>query len=190
MAVRHVGICGTDLKIIDGTVPVTYPRIAGHEMVGEILEPAAGGQLASGTRVLVDPSACGVCMRSRRGDLHLCGRGGLMGRDLDGVFAEQIAVDERQLFVLDEEQAGATGPLLQILGTCVHGQQLVRAEPGQVAVVVGLGVSGLLHVQLLRARGVDRVVGVTRSAEKLALAEQLAQPTSRFPTRRSRWSPT
>lgn len=174
VAVRYVGICGTDLKIIDGSIPVAYPRVLGHEMVGEVVVPAADGRLPAGALVLLDPSvACGTCVRCRRGDLHLCGNGGLMGRDLDGVFAEQVAVDERQLFPLSDDQAAETGPLLQILGTCVHGQRLLRAEPGDTAVVVGLGVSGLLHLQLLRARGVERVIGVSRSPRKLRSAERL-----------------
>lgn len=172
--VKEVGICGTDLKILRGDVPVDYPRVLGHEMVGEILDAPAGAAFAPGDRVLVDPSvACGLCARCRRDDAHLCDRGGLMGRDRDGLFAQQVLVPESQLHRLPSTVPWEHGPLLQILGTCVHGQELVQADPGQVAVVMGLGVSGLMHVQLLKARGVDVVIGVTRSEEKLRLATQL-----------------
>jgi L-iditol 2-dehydrogenase len=108
-----------------------------------------------------------------------------MGRDLDGVFAELVAVDEHQLLRLPPDLPYSQGPLLQILGTCVHGQDLVQADPGQVAVVNGLGVSGLLHVQLLRARGVDTVIGVTRSDSKLKLAQQLGATAVATPDRAS-----
>ncbi len=174
VAVREVGICGTDMKILSGSVPVTYPRVLGHEMVGEVVEAGPHNTFAPGDRVLLDPSvSCGNCVRCRRGEAHLCGQGGLMGRDLDGVFTEFVAVDEHQMFALPDDIMWEHGPLLQILGTCVHGQSLVQADPGQVAVVLGLGVSGLLQVQLLRARGVDTVIGVTRSASKLRLAQTL-----------------
>lgn len=174
VAVREVGICGTDMKIVSGAVEVPYPRVLGHEMVGEVVEPGSHGMFRRGDRVLVDPSvSCGWCARCRRDEAHLCGQGGLMGRDLDGVFAELVAVDEHQMLPLPAGFPFAQGPLLQILGTCVHGQSLVQADPGQVAVVNGLGVSGLLHVQLLRARGVDTVIGVTRSDSKLKLAQEL-----------------
>lgn len=172
--VREVGICGTDLKILRGDIKVAYPRVLGHEMVGEIVDAPPGASFAPGDRVLVDPSvACGLCARCRRDDAHLCDRGGLMGRDRDGLFAEQVIVPESQLHRIPESIPWEHGPLLQILGTCVHGQSLVRADPGQVAVVIGLGVSGLMQVQLLKARGVDVVIGVTRSESKLRLAADL-----------------
>lgn len=170
----EVGICGTDLKILAGAVPVAASRILGHEMLGEIVDGPDGGPFVVGQRVLIDPSvSCGLCVRCRRGDAHLCGHGGLMGRDLDGVFADNVVVASGQLLAVPDSIPVEHGPLLQVLGTCVHGQELVRADPGQVAVVIGLGVSGLLQVQLLKARGVDVVIGVTRSEEKLRLAETL-----------------
>jgi threonine dehydrogenase-like Zn-dependent dehydrogenase len=67
----------------------------------------------------------------------------------------------------------AVAPLLQVLATCVHAQRLVPIFPGERVVVLGLGVTGLLHLQLAKLRGAAPVIGVTRSAEKLALAERL-----------------
>jgi threonine dehydrogenase-like Zn-dependent dehydrogenase len=42
--ITHSGICGTDWKIYNGSIPVTYPRIMGHEMAGEIVSVGAGLQ--------------------------------------------------------------------------------------------------------------------------------------------------
>src|SRR3989338_5471432 len=39
--VTHSGICGTDYKIFNGSIPVRYPRIMGHEMAGDVVD--AGG---------------------------------------------------------------------------------------------------------------------------------------------------
>ncbi len=58
------------------------------------------------------------------------------------------------------------GALVQVLSTCVHAQSGVPVWPDSSAVVIGLGVAGLLHVQLLRARGVRTIVAVTRAAWK------------------------
>lgn len=63
----------------------------------------------------------------------------------------------------------------------MHAVTLVQVFPGQAAVVLGLGVSGLLHVQLLRARGIDRIVGVTRTAWKRQLAERLGATATAAP---------
>ena len=51
--VTKTGICGTDLKIFQGGIPVTYPRIMGHESVGKIV---SGSSFKSGTPVIVDPA--------------------------------------------------------------------------------------------------------------------------------------
>lgn len=172
--VQQAGLCGTDVKILDGDIPVTYPRVIGHEMVGEVVEAPSGGRFDAGDRVLVDPTvSCGRCRLCRHDRAHLCTVGGLMGRDLDGGFADYLAVSDAQLLAVPDDIDEADASLLQVLGTCVHGQRLVEAFPGQTAVVVGLGVSGLLHLQLLRLRGLHPVIGVSRSPDKLALARQL-----------------
>lgn len=169
---RTVGVCGTDVKVFTGAIPVAYPRVLGHEVIGEVVEAPTGAPVSSGDRVLVDPASnCGWCDLCRRGRPHLCRNAGLMGREVDGVFAEAITVPvERVLPVPKEIPEVATG-LLQVLGTCVHAQKAVKVFPGQVAAVIGLGVAGQLMVQLLRERGV-KVVGITRSEWKRRLAAE------------------
>src|SRR5258705_7506934 len=56
-------------------------------------------------------------------------------------------------------------------GLQAHQQFAIR--PGVAAVVFGLGVTGQLHVQLAKAAGASPVIGITRSADKRALAETL-----------------
>ena len=59
--VTHSGICGTDYKIFNGSIPVRYPRIMGHEMAGEVVDAGDSG-LRPGERVIVDPELyCGNC---------------------------------------------------------------------------------------------------------------------------------
>lgn len=172
-----MGICGTDLAVIGGTVAAATPLTLGHEMVGRIATGSGG--LPPGTRVLVDPAvSCHACRQCDRGLPHLCEEGGLMGRDADGVFAERASVPEDRLLVVPEEISMLSAGLLQVLGTCVHALRRVAVEPGQVAVVIGLGVAGQLLARLLAQRGA-RVVGLTRSEEKLALAARRGAITAR-----------
>ena len=169
--VAQAGVCGTDLKIVSGEVPVSRPRVLGHEMTGWVEIPGPRGAVPAGTPVLVNPALfCGRCDLCRRDLPHLCRRGGLLGRDVDGVFAELVAVDEACLHPLPGSLPAADAALLQVLSTCVHAQSGLRISPGGTAVVIGLGVSGLLHVQLLRDRGLRNIVAVTRSAWKRDLA--------------------
>lgn len=169
--VAQAGVCGTDLRIVSGEVPVSRPRVLGHEMTGWVEAPGPRGAVPVGTAVLVNPALfCGRCDLCRRDLPHLCRSGGLLGRDVDGVFAEMVAVDEACLHPLPDSLPAADAALLQVLSTCVHAQSGLHISPGATAVVVGLGVSGLLHVQLLRDRGVQNIVAVTRSAWKRDLA--------------------
>ena len=169
--VEIAGVCGTDLKILSGAIPVRFPLVLGHEIVGRVVTPGSLGLFGEGIRVLVDPGdECGHCRLCRSDRGYLCPTGGLRGRDADGGFAEFMAVDENRLHPVPELMTQDETALLQVLATCVHAQSLVPVFPGQSAVVVGLGVAGLLHLQLLRARGIRNIVGVTRSPWKRELA--------------------
>jgi len=171
--VTSSGICGTDLKIYDGAIPVHYPRIMGHELCGVLVE---GGdqQIRAGDRVMVDPSIyCGACFCCYAGDTSMCPHGGLLGRDSDGGFAEFVVVSRRQIFPLPATIDDRQAPLIQVATTCLHGQRRLDIFPGQSVVVLGLGVSGQSHVQLAKARGAHPVIGITRSAWKRSLAEKL-----------------
>ena len=167
-----VGICGTDVKVLKGAIPVSYPRVMGHEVIGEVVSAPANAGVAVGDRVLVDPaSACGHCHLCHRGRPHLCLNAGLMGREVDGVFAEYVRVPSNRVFPVPESISPVASGLLQVLGTCIHAQRSVDVFPGQVAAVIGLGVAGQLMVQILRERGVT-VVGITRSEWKRDLASR------------------
>ncbi len=167
---QQVGICGTDVKVFTGAMPVSYPLVMGHEVVGEIQSVPAGCHLSPGMRVLLDPArSCGHCDLCRNQRPHLCRNAGLMGRDIDGVFAQYVRAPANALLPVPESISDKAAGVLQVLGTCIHAQRAVSVFPGQVAAVIGLGVAGQLMVQLLRERGV-RVVGVTRSDWKLDLA--------------------
>jgi 2-desacetyl-2-hydroxyethyl bacteriochlorophyllide A dehydrogenase len=164
-----MGICGTDVKVLHGDIPVDLPRTMGHELVGRIVR-SSDPSLPPGTRVLADPAlACGTCGPCVRGRPNLCRRGGLMGREVEGVFADFTAVDPRRLLVVPEGISAESAGLLQVLGTCVHGLSQPDLFPGDVALVLGLGVTGQLMVRLLSAAGLN-VVGVTRSEDKRRLA--------------------
>jgi 2-desacetyl-2-hydroxyethyl bacteriochlorophyllide A dehydrogenase len=170
--VTHSGICGTDYKIYSGAIPVGYPRVMGHEMTGEVVDPG-DTSFTVGDHVIVDPELyCGVCFHCRIGQTHLCPKGKLIGRDTDGGFAEYVTAPATNVFGLPASIDSRTAPMIQVLTTCLHAQRQIDIFPSEYVVVLGLGVTGQLHVQLAKARGAT-VIGVTRSAEKRELAERL-----------------
>ncbi|HEY5618336.1 MAG TPA: alcohol dehydrogenase catalytic domain-containing protein [Vicinamibacterales bacterium] len=175
--VTHSGICGTDYKIFNGSIPVRYPRIMGHEMAGEVVD-AGNAPFRVGDKVIVDPELyCGACFHCRIGQTHLCPNGLLLGRDANGGFAEYLAAPATHVFKLPDGIDRRAAPMIQVLTTCLHAQRQIDIFPGEYVVVLGLGVTGQLHVQLAKARGAT-VIGVTRSADKRALAETLGADTT------------
>jgi 2-desacetyl-2-hydroxyethyl bacteriochlorophyllide A dehydrogenase len=171
--VTHSGVCGTDLKIYEGAIPVRHPLIMGHEMIGEVAE-GGGDTVRAGDRVIVDPvNFCGTCFSCRAGLTNLCSDGLLLGRDANGGFAEYVVAPRSHIFPLPDVIDSRSAPLIQVLTTCLHAQRLINISPGQSVVVMGLGVSGQLHVQLAKASGACPVIGITRSAWKRGLAEKL-----------------
>jgi L-iditol 2-dehydrogenase len=163
--ITHSGLCGTDLKIYKGAIPAQYPLIMGHEMVGE---------LAGGDRVIVDPVlSCGTCFHCRIGQTNLCPAGGLIGRETNGGFAEYAAVPAGQIFPLPDSIDLGIAPLIQVATTCLHAQRLAHLSQGESVAVIGLGVSGQLHVQLAKAHGAGKVIGISRSRFKNDLAKQM-----------------
>ena len=171
--VTHSGVCGTDLHIYEGAIPVRHPLIMGHEMIGEVVE-GADDTLPRGVRVIVDPAiCCGMCLNCRAGQTNLCPNGSLVGRDSDGGFADYLVAPRSHVYPLPDTIDSNVAPLIQVATTCMHGHHLIKIFPGQSVVVVGLGVAGQIHVQLAKARGAYPVIGITRSAYKRGLAKEL-----------------
>jgi len=163
--ITHSGLCGTDLKIYKGAIPARYPLIMGHEMVGELVD---------GGRVIIDPVLyCGTCFHCRIGQTNLCPSGGLIGRETNGGFAEYAAVPAAQVFPLPDSVDNRIAPLIQVATTCLHAQRLAQLSLGESVAVIGLGVSGQLHVQLAKACGAGKVIGISRSRFKNDLAKQM-----------------
>jgi 2-desacetyl-2-hydroxyethyl bacteriochlorophyllide A dehydrogenase len=173
--ITHSGVCGTDYKMYNGSIKVPYPLIPGHEMAGEVV--GVGPDLkvgpSVGDRVIIDPETYdGTCFYCQKGLTNLCPNGTLIGRDVNGGFADYLLVPASQVFKLPDSIDDRTAPMIQVLTTCLHAQRQVETFPGVTVAVISLGVPGQLHVQLAKARGA-RVIGITRSAEKRAMAEQL-----------------
>jgi L-iditol 2-dehydrogenase len=171
--VTHSGVCGTDLHIYEGAIPVRHPLIMGHEMIGEVVD-GGDATLHAGDRVIVDPAIyCGMCLNCRAGQTNLCPNGSLVGRDSDGGFADFLVAPRSHVYPLPDSIDNEVAPLIQPVTTCMHGHHQIKIFPGQSVAVIGLGVAGQVHVQLAKAWGAYPVIGITRSAYKRNLAQQL-----------------
>ncbi len=102
VSVRACGVCRTDLHVVDGELPEPkFPLVLGHQVVGTVDSLGAGIEdLAPGDRVGVPwlGWTCGACADCTTGRENLCRRARFTGYQLDGGYAEMLAVDARYCF--------------------------------------------------------------------------------------------
>lgn len=171
------GLCGTDLKIVDGLVgTVKLPRLMGHESAGIVRE--VGDEVESIRRgdrvVMVCKQTCGRCRMCRVGHEEMCLRSpGRLGFELDGGFGQLVAVPERNLVKVGPAVSMEAASLIGgTLASPLHAIRMARVELGETAVVFGVGGLGLHALQLLRHLGAS-VIAVDVKAGKLEKAREL-----------------
>lgn len=174
IGMKAAAICGTDLQIYR-SANVALPRIPGHEITGVVVDKGADiTKFDIGDRVVLDAvTFCGRCQFCCAGKEYLCPAGGLRGRDMDGGFAEYLVVDEEDAFRLADTLSYPEATQVQTLSTVYHAQKRLHIEPGQSVLVVGLGVTGFLHVQLAKVSGATPIVVADPFPWKLELAKEL-----------------
>jgi 2-desacetyl-2-hydroxyethyl bacteriochlorophyllide A dehydrogenase len=185
--VEATGVCGSDLHIFHGRVQVEPGFTIGHEFVGEVISAGDGvTEVAVGDRVLgCYCTACGRCFFCRRGDFHKCDEGRVFGHgatlgSLQGAQADQVLVPNANLTLRKVPDGMSNDAALfagDVMGTGFHAVESAGIEPGDVAVVLGLGPVGLCAVQAAKAAGAAGVLAVDSVADRLAMAERFgAQP--------------
>jgi 2-desacetyl-2-hydroxyethyl bacteriochlorophyllide A dehydrogenase len=179
--VEASGICGSDLHIFHGRVPVEQGFTIGHEFVGTVL--AAGPdveRVAIGDRVLgCFHTACATCVACLRGDYHRCEKGQTFGHgshlgDLQGAQADQLLVPRANLTLrrvpegMSDEVALFAG---DVMGTGYHAVAHAGMRSGDTVAVLGLGPVGLCAVQAALAGGATKVFAIDSVEQRLAIAK-------------------
>lgn len=158
-----VGVCGSDLHLFRGHLPVApkrgdslYPVIQGHEVcavVEELGAGAAGEGLAVGDRVAVWPlTSCGRCYPCRVGRASVCDAFELIGVHVDGGLAEQLVVAADHVLPIGDLPA-SLGAFVEPTAVAVHALERGRVTSGEPVVVLGGGPIGQASLLAARARG-------------------------------------
>jgi 2-desacetyl-2-hydroxyethyl bacteriochlorophyllide A dehydrogenase len=180
--VEASGVCGSDLHIYHGRVPVEPGFTIGHEFVGTVL--AAGPdveRVAVGDRVLgCFKTACGTCASCLRGDYHRCLRGRTFGHganlgDLQGAQAEQLLVPRANMTLRRVPEGMSDDVALfagDVMGTGYHAIAHAGMRAGDTVAVLGLGPVGLCAVQAALAAGATRVFAIDTVEPRLAMAAE------------------
>ncbi|MES1200915.1 MAG: zinc-binding alcohol dehydrogenase family protein [Pseudomonadota bacterium] len=169
LRVRRVGLCGTDFHIFSGDQPfVSYPRIMGHELAGEVVATRGSAEFASGDRVCVMPyRSCGACVACRSGKSNCCANIAVLGVHTDGALAEYLCVPEKLALKADELELDALA-MVEFLAIGRHAVQRACVETGQRILVVGAGPIGM-GAALFAQRAGAQVTVVDMRAARLAL---------------------
>lgn len=170
--VAACGVCGTDLHLVDGSIPLYRPpRVLGHEIAGTVVGIGPDVQsVGVGTRVAIDPSLpCGACFFCREAQPYMC----TDRTPAIGGFAEYLVVPEQTLHSLPEGLPLPHAAIAEPLSCCLHALELGRPRPGDRVAIVGAGTIGLLLTQLARRSGASLVAVSEPDVERRALALRL-----------------
>lgn len=177
IAVRHAGVCGTDLHIADWNAwaegRIKPPVVVGHEFAGEIVGVGdAVSELKTGQLVTAEGHiVCGHCLQCRTGNSHICRNTRIIGVDRDGAFAEYIVMPATNVLPLDGIPT-TVGAVMDPMGNAFH--TVLSADiPGSTVLVVGCGPIGCFAVGIARAAGAAKVIASDVNATRLALARQM-----------------
>jgi alcohol dehydrogenase, propanol-preferring len=172
------GLCHTDIHAAHGDWPVKPkpPFIPGHEGVGVVTATGPGATLHKvGDRVAIAwlGSACGHCQHCVAGWETLCEAQQNSGYSIDGAYAEYAVADDRYVVSVPDAITSFDAAPLSCAGvTTFKAIKVSRLQPGETAVIFGIGGLGHLALQYARTAGA-RVIAVDVEDAKLDLAREL-----------------
>jgi dehydrogenase len=174
--IRASGICYTDVHQTNGALPGDFPRILGHEPVGEIVAVGTGATARKvGDRVGVPwiQTTCGRCEWCKRGKPMFCEQQvGTSGAAQGGHAEYMLAFAGAAMLLPDGLSYEQAAPIFCAGYTVWSGLRWADPQPGERVAVVGIGGLGHLAVQYAKAAGFD-TIAISRSPDKDTLIRQL-----------------
>ncbi|MDG6220876.1 MAG: zinc-dependent dehydrogenase [Candidatus Thermoplasmatota archaeon] len=173
--IRACGICGSD--VMEWYRKKTAPRVLGHEVAGEIAKVGDRVEkFAEGQRVFVTHHVpCNTCHYCLIGHHSACDT--LRTTNFHpGGFAEYLRVPEinvdRGTYLLPDNVSYEEGTFIEPLGCVYRGQRLAGFSSGRTVLVLGSGISGILHMALAKAMGAGKIIATDISPFRLEMAKK------------------
>lgn len=173
VAVRAVGICGTDYGGFLGKMPFfSYPRIPGHELGVEVVAVGPGvTNVAVGDRCCVEPYInCQQCYSCHRGLSNCCEHHQTLGVHCDGGLRPLFTLPARKLHH-SPKLAHEQNALVETLAIGCHAIDRGAPTSAETVLVIGAGPIGLSAVEFAKLAGA-RVIVIDRMAARLALVRE------------------
>ncbi|WP_232283482.1 zinc-binding alcohol dehydrogenase family protein [Sphingomonas sp. PAMC 26617] len=152
--IRRIGLCGTDYHIYAGRHPfLSYPRVMGHELSGEVEQVPEGSAFTPGQRVAINPYlSCGICIACRGGKPNACVTISVLGVHQDGGMCELVAVPESAVI----DVAGLSldhAAMIEFLAIGAHAVARATLAVGSRVLIVGAGPIGIATGLFARLAG-------------------------------------
>jgi len=175
--IKASGICHSDINYRDGVSPVgKLPIILGHEIAGLISKTGERVKgVEEGDRVCVHyVRSCGNCSFCRTNRENFCEQYQMIGKDVDGGFAEYIKVPASNILKLPSTIPFEQGCILGCaVSTAYHALRRGRVRAGDTVVIFGVGGLGAQAIPLAKIFKAAKIIAVDISDEKLNLAKRL-----------------
>lgn len=176
LRIKAAGICGSDLGAYRGTNPlISYPRILGHELAGEIVEIDGGNPrgLKTGDRVVADPYLfCGHCYPCSLGRTNCCEDLQVLGVHVDGGFSEYFLHPTDMLLPIPDGVSWADAALAEPLTIALHCLHRTGLRQGMHIAINGAGTIGLLAALSAKSYGAEPVL-IDPVPQRLSFARSL-----------------
>ena len=158
--VKSVGICGSDIGAYRGTNPlVSYPRVIGHEICGEVIEKSHNSQFAIGDRVMLEPYVyCGQCYPCSIGHTNCCEHLSVLGVHQEGGMKEIISHPESLTHHAPASIDWDILPMAEPLVIAMHALTQTAVKTGEYVVILGGGQIGLLAAAYALTLGAKPIV--------------------------------
>jgi len=175
--VQYSAMCSSDVKLIKGNYHgLVYPCVPGHEWSGVVVEAAdEKNKELIGKKVVVDILfPCLQCEHCRSGKRNLCENLLEIGISLQGGFAEYVAVDAKNVFVLSDDTSLKKACIMEPLAVVYNAIQRVGGiRPAEKVTVLGAGAVGQLVASMAKLMGATRVMSVDYIEERLNKAKEM-----------------
>lgn len=173
MAVKRIGVCGSDIHVYHGKHPyTTYPVVQGHEVSGVVTALGADvSDLAIGDTVTFMPQVVdGTCYQCRHGQYHICDNLKVMGFQTDGAAAEYFSITAAQVLKVPAPVSLDEAALVEPLAVAVHALRRGGDVQDKKVLVLGSGTIGNLVGQAAKALGAQFVMNTDICDYKLEKA--------------------
>jgi threonine dehydrogenase-like Zn-dependent dehydrogenase len=174
LKVNSISICGTDLHELEGKVPVTLPRIPGHDFSGTIVELGKGVHaFEANHRVVVKPSfPCYACPACKAGFFESCPDTKLIGLNSDGCFRELMAVPAANLIPMPEGVSFQAASILEPFTVGLNTFRKLKMDVGESVTILGQGPIGLGVTRIAALSGAGRIFAVDVRDNVLRIARE------------------